>query len=374
MTAGSCIAELLTPLAPAGLAVIRLRGPAVPAVLSQVCRQPGSDEAAEFALNRLTYCRLVEERETLDDVVVAFFDDRPPSASESPESAADADAASRRVAEISLHGGVRLVQRAMLLLQRHGAAFSTHPAPFDSVNELAAALSRATTRRAAQWLLRQSELLPAWITAGAADATSRDDFLRRSRVAIRALAGPRVALLGPPNAGKSTLANALIGRERVITSDQPGTTRDWVDETCLIDGWAVTLTDTAGLRAADDPLERDAIARGLRHARSADLLLWVVDQRCAIVPPPEISAGRVKGGAAILTVLNKCDLPGDAGPATGVRISALRGDGLESLRAAIAAGLGLNLLTDSDAAAFTPEGLEAVARRAGMTLECENED
>ena len=87
-----------------------------------------------------------------------------------------------------------------------------------------------------------------------------------------------VAIVGAPNAGKSSLLNSLAGDDKAIVSDQPGTTRDIVEVRIDIDGVAVTFADTAGLRAdSDDAIEKEGMRRTAGRARSADVRLWMID-------------------------------------------------------------------------------------------------
>src|SRR5262249_42285045 len=87
----------------------------------------------------------------------------------------------------------------------------------------------------------------------------------------------RVVIAGPPNVGKSSLINAILGYERAIVFDQPGTTRDVVTAATALDGWPVELADTAGLPAGVDPLDRAGIERETAQADEADCLLLVFD-------------------------------------------------------------------------------------------------
>ena len=89
--------------------------------------------------------------------------------------------------------------------------------------------------------------------------------------------GLRVAIAGPPNAGKSTLFNRLARREAAIVSPFPGTTRDVLELHLDLGGYPVTVLDTAGIRETDDPVEREGVRRASERAASADLVLWVVD-------------------------------------------------------------------------------------------------
>ncbi|MES2340592.1 MAG: tRNA uridine-5-carboxymethylaminomethyl(34) synthesis GTPase MnmE [Pseudomonadota bacterium] len=116
--------------------------------------------------------------------------------------------------------------------------------------------------------------------------------------------GFRIALVGSPNAGKSTLLNALAGREAAIVTPTPGTTRDVIEVPMRLAGYKVLLADTAGLRETVDEIEAEGVRRARAWADSADLRIWVVDGASSVVDPPpaELRAGD-------LCVINKCDLP-----------------------------------------------------------------
>lgn len=144
--------------------------------------------------------------------------------------------------------------------------------------------------------------------------------------------GFTVVLAGPPNAGKSTLLNALARREVAIVSDIPGTTRDAIEVRCDLGGLPVTFVDTAGLRETEDPIERLGVARTRAHAEGADLVLWLV----APDEPAEAASGEVFDGAPVLRVGTKADLGGPAPPAD-LRLSARTGEGLSGLLDRIAA-------------------------------------
>jgi tRNA modification GTPase len=156
--------------------------------------------------------------------------------------------------------------------------------------------------------------------------------------------GLRVALSGRPNAGKSSLLNALVGAERAIVTPQPGTTRDVIEATVDIAGIPVTLIDTAGLRASGDVVEQLGVARAEDAAAGADLVLLVLD-----TARPFAEQAALLGRANALAVLNKCDLPSawsaaDEAAAARVhrclRVSATAGRGLDALRQAIVAHAG----------------------------------
>jgi tRNA modification GTPase len=144
--------------------------------------------------------------------------------------------------------------------------------------------------------------------------------------------GYSVAIVGPPNAGKSSLLNALIKRDAAIVSAVPGTTRDIIEVTLDLNGVAVTLIDTAGLREVDDPVEAIGIERARASVRRADLVLWLCSAECLVLPT-EIS----DDCSAVVMVANKCDLIGGADrDAAWTYISALTGFGIHGVLASIA--------------------------------------
>ena len=143
--------------------------------------------------------------------------------------------------------------------------------------------------------------------------------------------GLLVAILGAPNAGKSSLLNALAGRDAAIVSSRAGTTRDVVEVRLALSGVPVTLADTAGLREAADEIEQEGIRRAHRRAKEADLVLAVF---AADVPPDAETLGWVTPGALVLA--NKVDLapaPGTIGGVAALGVSAKTGQGLDALRA-----------------------------------------
>ncbi|BCW87079.1 tRNA modification GTPase MnmE [Alphaproteobacteria bacterium SO-S41] len=227
------------------------------------------------------------------------------------------------VVELHLHGSPAVVERLFVVLGRLGAA-AAGPGAFtrrafangkmdltaaegladlieaDSDSQRIQALAQmggAWARRIADWQDRLLDAL-AWLEA-AIDFTDEDDVPEdvagRAAGPLAAIAGEmaalladgrrgeiirdglRVAIVGPPNAGKSTLLNLLVGREAAIVSDIPGTTRDIVEVRLALDGYVVVLADTAGLRDTADPIEREGVRRARVRAEDADLRIFVVD-------------------------------------------------------------------------------------------------
>ena len=150
--------------------------------------------------------------------------------------------------------------------------------------------------------------------------------------------GIRTVIIGEPNAGKSSLLNRLVGRERALVSPQPGTTRDYLEERIIVGTHSLRLIDTAGLNLTPAELERQGIEKALEQAAQADLFLWVLDSTRPIPELPPLIAQRMTSTNAI-AVYNKTDLPESKPPADpkfpSVRISALNGSGLEELRSAV---------------------------------------
>ena len=147
-----------------------------------------------------------------------------------------------------------------------------------------------------------------------------------------------VAISGPPNVGKSTLINQLARREVAIVSPHAGTTRDVIEVQLDLEGYPVTVIDTAGIRESDDPVEQEGVRRARKRAAEADLVLWMVDA--------QRQARARMGGPPVWVVRNKVDLDA-SGQSDGAlrrtseeidfRISASRGDGLGELIAALVA-------------------------------------
>jgi len=152
--------------------------------------------------------------------------------------------------------------------------------------------------------------------------------------------GIKVAILGQPNAGKSSLLNRMLGRERALVSERAGTTRDYLEERILLDGYCLRLIDTAGLNPAPEELERQGIAKTLEIMAEADLIMFVLDRtRPTPVLPAEVAESL--SVSRTLLVRNKCDLPEVAALESRwagfelVEISALTGAGLDQLQSAL---------------------------------------
>ncbi|HEY4531188.1 MAG TPA: tRNA uridine-5-carboxymethylaminomethyl(34) synthesis GTPase MnmE [Luteimonas sp.] len=147
--------------------------------------------------------------------------------------------------------------------------------------------------------------------------------------------GLHAVIIGPPNAGKSSLLNALAGSDRAIVTDVAGTTRDLLRETVHVDGAALVLVDTAGLRASGDAIEEEGMRRARDELRRAGLAIVVVDARDPAAGRAAV-AGDIAGVPEVLWLHNKADLlpPGTPPPPDGgLHVSAATGDGLDALHA-----------------------------------------
>jgi tRNA modification GTPase len=318
------VAVLLTPPGAAAIAVVRLSG----ADVDRFLRERFSRAAPP---GRCVHADLSDESgNVLDDAVVVRLPGR------------------ESVADINLHGGAWVVRSVLNLLERAGFEVrDVGAAPevaFDASDELErevlAALPLARTELAVRTLLAQPR---AWAEFGKSATREQVQKVLADRSLLHLLHPPRVAIIGAPNVGKSTLANQLFAQERSITADAPGTTRDWVGEIANVDGLAVMLVDTPGVRETTDDIEREAIRRSGAEVGRADLVVLVLD----VTRPIEPEQGpllRAHPGA--LKVINKVDgeAAWDVRSIDAIQTVASTGQGVDVLRDAIRGRFGcLNL-------------------------------
>jgi tRNA modification GTPase len=192
-------------------------------------------------------------------------------------------------------------------------------------------------------------------------AADTDRLLATSHYGELLRDGIRTVIVGPPNVGKSSLLNRLVGRDRALVSPEPGTTRDFIEERVRVGPHWLRIIDTAGLNPSPAPLERLGMDKTLERVAEADLFLVVLDASRPEAGLPDVVLERIRPGTACV-LLNKIDLAPDAAPPAALpagtptlRLSALTGAGLDELIAVIAAR----------ADAFRPEiGVETVAINA----------
>lgn len=345
--------ECLTAAGPAAIAVVRLCGPGVAEFLARhaLPRTPAAPWTAG-SLRRVTL--LDTEGSPLDDALLSIH-----------AAAPDWDV------RIHLHGGVGLVRRWIELADAAGFASSDPPQPIWSLaseieREAGALLPHFRTDSGVAWLRRQAHELPIELARLLECAD-----LAQVRVACAEIAArlpiatwfqhpARIALSGPPNAGKSTLINALSDREVSLVSDRPGTTRDWIEATGELAGYPVVWIDTAGLRQTCDSLEAAGVTAALQSIVDADLIIAVVGLAESDVSPAIEFRRRFSDMRAALTILNKSDLAPsqtayalDGAGISGVHVSAIRREGLDHVRAAVLAALGRSSAQLSSVSAFT---------------------
>jgi len=176
-----------------------------------------------------------------------------------------------------------------------------------------------------------------------------------------------VTIAGPPNVGKSTLMNQLARREVAIVSPHAGTTRDVIEVQLDLDGYPVTVIDTAGIRETDDPVEQEGVRRARARAAEADLVLWLTDSK-------EGTAGHA-GSAPVWLMRNKIDLDSGEAAATNsdssagraFRISARRGDGIAELVVALV-GFAQDFFGASEGGLITRERQRKLLHEAVLSL------
>ncbi|HUA76880.1 MAG TPA: tRNA uridine-5-carboxymethylaminomethyl(34) synthesis GTPase MnmE [Acetobacteraceae bacterium] len=350
MLANPTVFALASGAGRAAVAVVRLSGPGTGEILASLCRLPLPRRASLRVLR-------APDGERLDQAVVLWLP--------APESYTGEDCG-----ELFLHGGHAVIDAVSGALVALGAR-PAEPGEFtrraflngrmdlleaEAVADLVEAETEAQRRQA----LRQLEgelgaLYRGWAEAlrrllanaeAAIDFSDQDLPALADDAALGALRGEIAAHLaddrrgerlregivvvvaGPPNAGKSSLINALAGRDVAIVSPVPGTTRDAIETRIVLGGVPVTLIDTAGLRESADPVEAEGVRRARARAAGADLVLAVTD--CSAPVPFALEAA-----APVLSVANKVDLA----PAPGgekLAVSALTGAGLPELRAKLA--------------------------------------
>ncbi len=345
---------VLTPSGRGAVAVVRVWGPGALTTVDAAFRPMRGRSLAETPPRRPRFGRLGAG---LGDEVVAVVLDGEPGG-----------------AEVQCHGGSAAIDLVLHALVDRGAVpaaaseFLRASAPSDTTAAAWEDLARARTLRTAEILLEQAQgaldrEIAAIVMEDEINITSLDALIERGNIGVRLVDGWRVAIVGRPNAGKSRLLNALLGYARAIVAATPGTTRDAVTARAAFDGWPVDLVDTAGLRDAEDAVERSGVERALRERARADLTLRVVDRSRPLEPGDDAPATPGE-----LIVASKADLPAAWDPAAAFGssplavVSAETGAGLDELGAAIARTLVPNPPPPGAAVPFRREQVRRLIR------------
>lgn len=366
---GPTVAAIATAPGAGAVSMIRISGPEALAVAAKTC----GNKVLKQASHQARHCKIVDDQgEVIDDGLLTVM--------RGPNSFTGEDSA-----EFTGHGGI-LVTREVLNRFLECGAQAAGPGEFtrraflngkldltqaEGIMDLISAQTRLSMRAARGQLeghlgRRTTEArdellaclahLEAWIDFPDEDIdpqTGRDLQLKVRGVldTVESLLstadqgrilreGVRTVIYGPPNVGKSSLLNHLLGFERAIVNETAGTTRDTIEETINLNGLPLRLVDTAGLRDAGDAIEAEGIQRTENQIRQADLLLEVAD--ASVGCTDDLSSHR--SSPKHVLILNKCDLGEHASwkEVEAVRVSCLKKDGFDALSEAIHRALQFN--------------------------------
>lgn len=367
------IAAISTPYGRGGVALIRISGEDAVAVADRVFMAKSGKSLSDIPSGRATYGTVLFEGQPIDDGLVTCF--------HAPASYTGED-----VVEISCHGGILLTEKVLTAVLSAGArmaeageftrrAFLSGKMSLtraEAVIDLIDAESEEQLRMAKSQLggsltrelddlyekLRTlvsaayvyadypdedlSDVTPDEMTGRLSEILDRLTALHSSYRRGRAVReGIATVLVGRPNTGKSSLLNRLLGRDRAIVTDFAGTTRDTLEESVMLDKIVLRLTDTAGIRPTDDPVEKIGVERSVAALESAELVLAVFDGSEPATSEDLDLIGRLKDSdKVVLAILNKSDLPrrfdANLPGFDGIfPLSAANGDGISDLKTAI---------------------------------------
>lgn len=364
------IAAIATPLGEGGLAVIRISGPQALAI-ADLCFAPvgnGASTPSAAATHTIHFGHVTRQGTVIDEALLAVM--------RAPRTFTRED-----VVELTCHGGVLPAKAVLDTLLENGARLA-EPGEFtrraflngridlvqaEAVAELIHSRTelalRAANEQLAGKLSRRINQLRDEMMATLAHVEAHIDFpdediapdtreqlIARLEAAVAGMnellrtanegqilrRGIRAAIIGRPNAGKSSLLNQLLGRDRAIVSPIPGTTRDTIEETANIRGLPVIFVDTAGLREGGDTIEVEGIRRSRRSLENSELILHVLDNSEPLTDADQKFLAEFAQRKRLL-VLNKVDLPArlELTPGLGetaVGVSCLTGQGIEPLK------------------------------------------
>lgn len=340
-------AALLTPRGAAAIAIVGVRGEAAFPPLGSRLKLRRKNSLADLEIGAIHVADFLHDASgALEEVVIARLESD--------------------LLEIQCHGGRVAAESILHTLQSLGATIfpPRHWAHLEEACPIRAAaklaLSQAKTLEPTRILLDQFrgalrqeiESITTLLAENRIDrACERLQLLLScSRTGLRLVSGFRVALLGRPNVGKSSLLNALLGYGRAIVLNEPGTTRDVLSAQAALGGWPITLHDLAGIRESTDSIELEGVRRARETASSADLILHVSDASAPWNSDDEEL--RTQFPAALL-LHNKCDLSctSDNRP-SGLHLSAVTGEGMPQLERAILKELIIPNFAPGDAVPF----------------------
>jgi tRNA modification GTPase len=359
----------LTARAESAIAIFRVCGPRAAEVLAEIFRPNG---AAPLAAGQVRVGRILDGPRVLDDAVVRIR--------EAPDG---------WEAEISVHGGLWVGERLEALLRDAGGRpleeperWPAAPQPDDAVlaearEGLLASFADAqvfffldaiegSLSRALESIERSIAAAP---SEAAAIADRLEALLRRAPLGLAMTQPPSVIFAGVPNAGKSTLFNALVGESRAIVSAEPGTTRDVVEERVSIAGLPARMLDSAGIRRSADAVERLGVARAEEARGAADIVVVLIDPTAD--PEEQCRLAEAVGPRSRrIVALSKADRPEAAAllasprlaPLGVLPVSALSGTGIAALRELIVARSPFGAAASvSQAAPFRPRHVAALS-------------
>lgn len=247
-----------------------------------------------------------------------------------------------QVAEIHCHGGIVAVQRILSDVESLGGRVVPYSefmagelSPYDQ--QANAALIHATTVRTATTIIQLQQRLKKQLQTSTPKSLHEiiNEALEWKEFSIHLTQPWKVVLCGRPNVGKSSLINALVGFERSVVYDQPGTTRDVLTAQTALEGWPVEFSDTAGLRESEDSIEAAGVERARRQLNEADLVLLVLD---SVEGVTDADRQLLDSLHQPLVVWNKFDLATDSPPQVDdnqLLASAKEKSGIEELITAI---------------------------------------
>lgn len=393
VTIRDTIAAISTPVGEGAIALIRVSGETAISIADTIFR--GKEKPSEFPSHVQRVGQIVDEDEVIDQVIMSVH--------RAPVSYTGED-----LVEISCHGGT-LVSARVLEACFHAGARAARPGEFseraflngkmdltqaEAVMDLIRAQSDLALRAAREQLegrlgseveaLRKKIIdILAHLEAAidfpeegiapdeGATLSARLDVIEQKIRDLLATSdqgrilreGIRAVIYGPANAGKSSLLNRLLGYDRAIVSEIPGTTRDTIEEVIKLRGIPIRLLDTAGLRDSTDRLEQEGIARTEKSIATADLLLHILDRNA---PKPAGFDSRSTDQVE-LVLLNKRDLPehSDWKNCDALRICCVKDDGLEGLEEAIVTRVSRNHLRPESALAINARHRDCLRRALG---------